>query len=234
VDLGAGAVPGAGRQTPLSWLVVVIAALVVSIVAAAGSVGAVWYSRRSAKSAAVSAAAASATAALDSQRRHGELTPEFDISITAGENGVGEHAEMRVTFTGPPGLDRLDAVTVDILDEAGVDHWAHGLPGKVNEEQARAFVWGPWEFNTGASAQVTDNRTTRPRVYSRPDGKNWDRLALTRTRPGHWMGSMTPEQWRREHVGPVRLRILCARGTEEWELLREIHAMGTTPAELEQ
>jgi hypothetical protein len=24
----------------------------------------------------------------------------------------------------------------------------------------RRFVWGPWEFNTGASAQVTDNRTT--------------------------------------------------------------------------
>jgi hypothetical protein len=58
-------------------------------------VGAIWYSRRSAKSATVSAAAASATAALDSQRRHDELTPEFDISITAGENGVGDHAEMR-------------------------------------------------------------------------------------------------------------------------------------------
>jgi len=97
----------------------VIAALVVSIVAAAGSVGAVWFSRRSAKSAAVSAVAASATAALDWQRRHDELTPEFDVSITAGENGVGDHAEMRVALTGPAGLDRLDEVRIAILDEAG-------------------------------------------------------------------------------------------------------------------
>ena len=99
--------------------VVVIAALLVSSVAAAGSVGAVWYSRRSAKSAAVSAAAASAAAALDSQRRYNELTPEFDISITAGENSVGDHAEMRVALTGPGGLDRLDEVTIAILDKAG-------------------------------------------------------------------------------------------------------------------
>jgi hypothetical protein len=199
----------------------VIAALIVSIVAAAGSVAAVWYSRRSAKSAAVSAVAANTTAALYSQRRHDELTPEFDISIAAGENGVGEHAEMRVELTGPAGLDRLDEVTIAILDEAGVDHWAHGLPDKVTPEEARRFVWGPWEFNTGASAQVTDNRTTRPRPYSRPDGKNWDRLSLTRTRPGHWMGAMTPEQWQREQDGTVRLQITC-RGDEQWVLLREI------------
>lgn len=200
----------------------IIAALVVSIVAAAGSVGAVWYSRRSAKSAAVSAAAADTTAALDSQRRHDELTPEFDISIAAGENGVGEHAHMRVTLTGPDGLDRLDEVTIAILDEAGKDHWAYGLPDKVSTEETDRFVWGPWEFNTGASAQVTDNRTTRARPYSRPDGKNWDRLSLTRTRPGHWMGAMTPEQWQREQDGPVRLRITCRRGDEQWVLLREV------------
>jgi hypothetical protein len=213
--------------------VVVIAALVVSIVAAAGSVGAVWYSRRSAKSAAVSATAASATAALDSQRRHDELTPEFDISITAGENGIGDHAEMRVALTGPGGLDRLDEVTIAILDEAGVNRWAHGLPDKVSPEEARRFVWGPWEFNTGASAQVTDNRTTRPRSYSRPDGTNWDRLGLTRTRPGHWMGSMTPEQWQRQQAGPVRLQITCARGGEQWILLREVQVPEPPPA-LEQ
>jgi hypothetical protein len=143
----------------------VIAALVVSIVAAAGPVGAVWYSRRSAKSAAVSATAASATAALDSQRRHDELTPEFDITIVVGESGAGDHAKMRVALTGPAGLDRLDEVIITILDEAGADHWAHGLPDKVSPEEARLFVWGPWEFNTGASAQVTDNKTTRARSY---------------------------------------------------------------------
>lgn len=200
----------------------IIAALVVSIVAAVGSVGAVWYSRHSAKSAADSAKAAKTTAELDSQRRHDELTPKFDISIEAGENGVSEHAHMRVTLIGPDGLDRLDEVTITILDEAGKDHWGYGLPDKVSAEEAASFVWGPWEFNTGASAQVTDNRTTRPQPYSRPDGKNWDRLGLRRTRPGYWMGEMTPEQWQRQQDGPVRLRITCRRGHEQWTLLREV------------
>ncbi|HEX9355105.1 MAG TPA: hypothetical protein VF933_14985 [Streptosporangiaceae bacterium] len=163
----------------------VIAALVVSIVAAAGALGAVWYARRSALSAARSAAAAEATAALDVQRRHAELTPEFEIICTAGENGIGDHGELRLTLTGPAGLDTLDEVTVVILDESGADHWAHGFPGGLGEKDALRFVWGPWEFNTGASAQVTNNRTTRPRPYSRTDGQNWERLSLVRTRPGH-------------------------------------------------
>ena len=140
---------------------------------------------------------------------------------------------MQVTLTGPDGLDRLDEVTIAILDEAGADHWAHGLPEKVSAEEARQFVWGPWEFNTGASAQVTGNRTTRPRPYSRPDGRNWDRLSLTRTRPGHWMGAMTPEQWQRDQDGPVRLQITCRRGDEQWVLLREVKIPEPPPA-LEQ
>ena len=32
-----------------------------------------------------------------------------------------------------------------------------GAAKTLSEEDARRFVWGPWEFNTGASAQVTGN-----------------------------------------------------------------------------
>jgi len=199
----------------------IIAALVVSIVAAAGSLGADWYARRSARSAETAADAAEKTATLDVERRHAELTPVFEIACTAGENGVGNHGELRVTLIGPDGLDRLDEVTIVILDEAGANHWGHGYPSGVNEEGARRFVWGPWEFNTGASAQVTDNRTTRPRPYSRADGQNWDRLSLIRTRPGHWM-SMSQEQWQKRSEGPVRLQITGCRGGEQWTLLREV------------
>ncbi|MGH3637314.1 MAG: hypothetical protein ACRDTS_25160, partial [Mycobacterium sp.] len=63
---------------------------------------------------------------------------------TAGENGVGSHGELRVTLTGPPGLDRLDEVTIIILGESGDNHWGHGYPSGVSEEDARRFVWGPW------------------------------------------------------------------------------------------
>jgi hypothetical protein len=84
----------------------IIAALVVSIVAAAGSLGAVWYARRSARSADTAAAAAEKTAAIDTGRRHAELTPEFQIACTAGENGIDGHGELQVTLTGPSGPGR--------------------------------------------------------------------------------------------------------------------------------
>jgi hypothetical protein len=199
----------------------IIAALVVSVVAAASSLGAVWYARRSDVSAARSAAAAETTAALDAQRRHAELTPKFEIVCAARENGAGDQGELRLTLAGPAGLGVLDEVIVVILDESGTDHWAHGFPGGLGEQEAFRFVWGPWEFNTGASAQVSDNRTTRPRSYSLADGQNWDRLSLVRTRPGHWM-TMSPEQWQKQREGPVRLQITCQRGGEQWILLREV------------
>jgi hypothetical protein len=213
-------------------MVIAIAALVVSI---AGTLGAVWYTRRSAqaaeaaaaaaeKSAAAAekaAAAAEKTAVLDAERRHAELTPEFEIACTAEHNGISDHGELTVTFTGPDGLDRLDEVTIVILDESGADHWGRGYPTGVSEEEARRFVWGPWEFNTGASAQVTGNRTTVPRPYSWADGRNWDRLSLARTHPGHWM-SMDQERWQKQVDGPVRLQITARRGSEQWTLLREV------------
>ena len=113
--------------------------------------------------------------------------------------------------------ERLDAVTATILDEVGKEHWAHGLPDGVTQEEAEAFVWGPWEFNTGASAQVVGNRETRPRPYSRVSGKNWDVLSLRPTQPGRWM-TTSQEEWRRQWRGqPVRVLLTCHRdGYEPW------------------
>ena len=48
----------------------------------------------------------------------------------------------------PNNLDRLDEVTIVILDESGIDHWGHRLPGRLRLENARAMAWGPWQFNT--------------------------------------------------------------------------------------
>jgi hypothetical protein len=104
-----------------------------------------------------------------------------------------DSADLRVTLTSG-GLDYLDEVVITILDEAGRDHWAHGLPDGVTRDQAEAFVWGPWKFNTGAGAQVITSRETRPRAYSRVSGRNWDVLSLGGTRPGHWMTGNHPGQ----------------------------------------
>jgi len=158
-------------------------------------------------------------AAIERQRRHSELTPQFQVTCTEPKTGPGS-AGMHVTLTGPAGLDHLDEVTISILDETGQDHWGHGLPQGVASEEAALFVWGPWEFNTAASAQVSDNRTTRARSYSRVSGKNWDHLSLQRTRPGRWMTGMSSAQWERQHGGkPIRLLITCRlAGYDQWLL----------------
>ena len=49
----------------------------------------------------------------------------------------GDHGELRLALAGPAGLDRLDEVTVAILDEVDADHWARGFPTGVSEQDAR-------------------------------------------------------------------------------------------------
>ena len=128
-----------------------------------------------------------------------------------------------MTLTGG-GLERLDEVVISILDETDRDHWAHGLPDGVTQEQAEAFVWGPWEFNTGASVQVVSNRESRPRPYSRISGKNWDLLSLQATRPGQWMAGTSEEEWRKQYRDhPIRLLITSRlEGHETWFAQRDI------------
>lgn len=198
-----------------------LAALITSILAALATLAALVYARRAASSAEDSAQAAAETARLDAERRHDELIPQFQITFLERGSGSADQGELRVELAGPAGLPGLDEVTITILDDADSDHWARGLPTGVTEEQARLFVWGPWEFNTGASIQVSDNRTTRPRPYSRASGANWDRLSLRRTRPGHWM-SMDDERWRKQQPGPIRLQVTSRRGGEHWSELYEI------------
>jgi hypothetical protein len=106
---------------------------------------------------------------MEQNRRHRELTPDFDITL-AVRDMAADWADLRVALSPGPCL-RLDEVTLTILDEADKVHWTHGLPDGVTREEAELFVWGPWEFNTGASEQVASNRTTRPRAYSLTTGR---------------------------------------------------------------
>jgi len=162
--------------------------------------------------------------AIEQDRRHEELTPEFEITCTVRKT-ASDSADLRVSLTGGS-LDYLDEVVITILDEAGRDHWARGLPDGVAQEEAEAFVWGPWEFSTGASSQVVSSRETTPRPYSRVSGKNWDLLSLTPTWPGHWMTGTSQDSWQKQYRDhPVRLLITCRRkGYEPWFVQRDVHA----------
>ena len=211
------------------------AATIWSAVGALGAVAAAsvaaWAARQSHSSAVQANAAAGSLAAIERGRRHDELAPEFELKFT--ETGSSS-ANLRVALVGGT-LESLDEVTFTILDETGKDHWSGGLPGTLAQEQAEAFVWGPWEFNTAAAVQILSNRESRPRSYSRASGKNWDLLPLTRTQPGYWMSTYSQQQWQEEYEDqPIRLLITCRRGGyEPWTLLREVMA-GAGPEERKQ
>jgi len=211
------------------------AATIWSAVGALGTVAAAsvaaWAARQSHNSAVQANAAAGSLAAIERGRRHDELAPEFELKFT--ETGSNS-ANLRVTLIGG-GMESLDAVTFTILDETDKDHWSGGLPGTLTQEQAEAFVWGPWEFNTAAAVQIVSNRESRPRSYSRVSGKNWDLLPLMRTQPGHWMSTYSQQQWQEEYEDqPIRLLITCRRGGyEPWTLLQDVVA-GAGPEERKQ
>jgi len=193
---------------------------------------AAWAARQSRNSAKEANAAAGTLATIERDRRHDELAPEFELKFT--DTG-GDHANLMVTLAGGR-VESLDEVTFTILDETGKDHWGRGLPNGVTQEDAEAFVWAPWEFNKAASAQIVSNRESRPRAYSRVSGKNWDLLPLSRTRPGHWMSSLSQERWQEDHAEqPIRLLITCRReGYEPWTLLYEVAAGQILPEERQQ
>jgi len=160
--------------------------------------------------------AAAILAQIEKARRRAELTPEFE---TTGSAAHGGRAFLRVILRGPDTLDRLDEVVIRILDERWKDHSGQLTAGGPSAEDIAKHVWGPWEFDTGASAQVADNQTTLPRAYSRETGKDWDYLALIPSAPPYWATGMTQQQWLRRHDGqPVRLLLSCRLDDHRWEL----------------
>jgi hypothetical protein len=204
-----------------AWSAVGALATVATAAVAAAAARQSRQSTTEANAAATSASEAAETlAAIERDRRHEELTPVFEV---LGRRESKDRAELRVELTGGR-LESLDEVTVTILDESDREHWGSRLPADVTQDEAEAFVWGAWEFLTAAATQVVSNRQSRPRPYSRPSGKNWDRLPLTATRPGRWMAAHNKERWQDENRGkPVRLLITCRRdGYDPWLILQEV------------
>lgn len=191
------------------------ASLVISLLALVVAGASALYTRRQ-------SAAQDRATAIEDDRRHDELTPVFEASCEVNGD-PGDSAALKITLAG--GIDALDEVVITVQDESGTDHWGRGLPDGVTHEQAEAFVWGPWELDTNASAQVVSNRQTRPRPYSLPSGKNWDVLTLSATRPGPWMTGTTPDKWRKDRrQQPIRLLITCRReGHKPWFVPLEVH-----------
>lgn len=214
----------AGTGRAVAWPTV---NLTITVIALAATVAAAVAALGSWKAAGTANETTAKLADIERDRRHEELTPLFQFAFLPTANAPGS-ADLRVMLTGG-GLERIDEVTVTILDEALPDHWAHGLPQGVTPEQAAAFVWGPWEFNTGATEQVASNRQSKPRPLTL-GGRNADNFSMVRTGPGRWMTD-TDEMWQRAHPGPLRLRLTChCAGYKPWTLFQDVPVQPVRPA----
>jgi type II secretory pathway pseudopilin PulG len=215
-----------------------IAALVVAIVSALGAVGAVWYARRSDRSAAKSAAAAATTAALDVQRRHAELTPRFRVTCEPSNPG-SQTLRLGVFLSGPPELERLDALTVVIRDDHPWRGQGTPLAGGPAAEQVAAQIWGPCRFipGTGPGADpVRGVPGADPTGRTTPtSGLPVDEelpFFLEPTHPPSW-SQQPPENWRRERGTVVRLRLECrCDGWDPWVVTCEVDPDGQSKVEI--
>lgn len=175
--------------------------------------------------------AASTTAAIDVQRRHGELTPRFRVEFSAPNPG-SDARRLQVTLLGPPELRRLDALTVTVRDDHPWRAEKTPLAGGPTQEQVARQIWGPYRFTRGTGPGADPGRgvpgadeTGRSTpTGGMPVGETLP-FDMEPTWPPKWSG-WSPEDWRRQ-IGPMlRLLLECHReGWEPWVLPCEISAV---------
>jgi hypothetical protein len=197
-------------------------------VGAVGTVGATgvaaWAARLSRSSSQQANAAAGSLAEIERDRRHSELTPRFRIIVDPWGSGT-DVRRLRVMLLGPPGLDRVDSLTVRIRD----DHFRRGegmlTAAGPTREQVKAHIWGPYMFTAGTGPdQARANATGRVTEYDQalPVGEELP-FQLEPTRPGSWMTGMTQQAWQDQRGNVIRLAIVATHAEHgTWTLPCEI------------
>lgn len=190
--------------------------------AAAGVGARAAYQARSA--AAEANAAARTLAEIERDRRHAELCPRLRVSCEPLNPG-GEHQKLRVALLGPPGLDRLDMLTVTIRD----DHHRRGegtfrMGGPTREELKRQ-IWGPYRFTPGTGpddARADSNGRVTPYEAVLPVGEELP-FQLEPTLPPPWAQGTSSQGWRRERGTILRIAFDARHTTHgSWTLPVEI------------
>jgi hypothetical protein len=180
-----------------------------TVAAASIAAYAAYQSRSSARESRASSSEANAASAkltaIESQRRHGELTPRLRVICEPFSPG-SDIMRMRVMLVGPPGLDRLDKLTLTIRN----DHFRRGenhqqVMGGPTPEEVQAHIWGPYQF-LAAPDDVRPDSTGRTVEYTTafPTGEELP-FQLEHTHPARWMESTTPAAWLRERGTVLRL-----------------------------
>lgn len=183
-------------------------AAALSAVAAAGA----WMAARR------SNATADAVAAIERDRWHADLTPEFEITLGRSE---GDRRTLDVQLVGPLPLRRLDSVAISIGSSDDAER-TDRLPGGPSQEEIDAQVWGPYRFTHGADGADTNGHTVQPVPMEVGRGRPF---SVERTRPPYWQeGNDREERWRDQWLGkPIKLVLTCRRdGFAPWVVPYEI------------
>lgn len=191
-------------------LAVAILGAVGTVMAAGAAVGSLLAARQANR-------AAATLAMIERHRWHADLTPQFEVTCTATS---GDRATLRVAFVGPPGLDRLDQVTVSIRDD--IRGRAPVIAGGPTAEQIARQVWGPYRFVRGVDGADENGRSVAAVELLLGD---WRPFALEQTPPPPWWGGGGVDGWRKQYADqPVRLTFTCHRQDDEpWTVPREVY-----------
>jgi len=128
---------------------------------------------------------------------------------------------LRVAQNGPPGIDHLDSLVLEICNDDSYwpDERNVAANGR-NYDEVRTQVWAPYRFTPGTGpGQARADRHGRKVAYKDllPVGQELA-FQLEPTRPGSWIG-MRPEEWQRQRGNAIRLAITAAhRDHGTWRL----------------
>lgn len=191
-----------------------IASLVIAILAILIAFASANYTRRQ-------ACAAENQLAIEKKRLHDALTPQFSPPSCATQGD--ERAHLTLELTGPPGIDRLDEVTVRIRDDRP-DRVPTGIGDDLPTEEWERIIWGPYRFAPGIKNIRQDGRVYGPVALPKNEPLP---LVLERSRKPSWI---TPADWRRTYEGaPVRLEVTCRAGDHELWVLKPEVMVTTSP-----
>ncbi len=160
--------------------------------------------------------ASSAMLAIETQRRHVEMTPELRLELKRD----GPDIDLVVAIDGPDHLDRLDAVSVHIRADDGNRATlpysiAHGL---LTREQSDAQIWAPLRFLHGRG----DDRGGREiGPFPLLVGESETRIMEPTPSPP-WVDYAG--YWQLLYEGrPLRVTVTCIRdGYEPWVFQRSV------------
>ena len=181
-----------------------------SIIASGATVVAAAAAIASWRAAVNSNETSSSLARIELDRRHIELTPDFEVTCRKIRP---DNLELTLRLRGPAGLDKLDLLKVSIRDNKRMFASPTGRP---TEEEVAKQIWGPYRFIPNLDNASADGRSV---PYSELKLGDAVVFHLDKTPKGSWMldnGSL--EWWETLGISrTTKISIYCEKvGVGSW------------------